>query len=314
MSSPLLTLAEARAATYDAVVYSDTDPKYKDWLNHLLRRFVDSGEWQRSNFQVTLPVTAGYFVLPRRAAALLGVRFSNESPRTIYPMAHEFLEAGPGEQRADTSLRSVYECPDVCTQTELSESPKTLSLESSSTEDSGEEVTAARLFGIDSDGKRLFDSDGAEGLELALDGTTPVVTSVTIAKLDRIILPATKGFLTLKDSDGTVLSIYEPGETSPSYRRFKAGVVQENQTVEALCSRKFTPVVNDTDLVFPANIGAIKLGLLALRLEDTSDLQASALHFAQAYALLNNELRKQRGASRPSARWHTGVRPVRNLT
>lgn len=314
MSTPLLTLAEARAATYDTVVYSDTDPKYKEWLNHLLRRFIDSGEWQRSNFVVELPVVNGHFTLPRRAAALLGVRFSNGSPRTVYPQAHEFLEAGPGEQKPDTALRSVYETPDVCTQTELGDTPLTLSIVSSSALDTSVSFKA-RLYGVDSTGKRLFTaSTGAEGLELVFNGTTPVTTPVAVAKLDRISLPVTKGFVTLKNSANETLSVYEPGETDPSYRRFKSGVVEENQTVIALCSRKFIPVVNDTDLVYPANIGAIKLGLIALRLEDTSDLQASAQHFGQAYALLNNELRKQRGAARPSARWHSGVRPVRNLT
>lgn len=314
MSSPLLTLAEARAATYDTVVYSDTDPKYKEWLNHLLMRFIDSGEWQRSNFIVELPVTDGHFVLPRRAAALLGLRFSNGGPRTLYPLAHEFLEAGPGEQRPDTTLRSVFETQDTCTQVELGDTASTLSLVSSSADDSGANYKA-RLFGVDSGGKRLFTaSSGAEGIELTLNGTTPVATSVSVAKLDRITLPTTKGFVTLKNAGGDTLSVYEPGETRPSYRRYKVGVVEENQTVIALCSRKFVPLVSDTDLVFPANIGAIKLGLIALRLEDTSDLQASAQHFAQAYALLNNELRKQRGAARQSARWSSGVPPIQNLT
>lgn len=314
MSNSFLTLAEARAVTYDAVVYSDTDPKYTQWLNQLLRRFIDSGEWQRSNFVVELPVVSGHFVLPRRAAALLGVRFSKGHPRTVYPQSHEFLEAGPGEQRPDSALRSVYEAPDVCTQTELGDTPLTLSFMSSSTSDAGPDFKA-RLYGLDGLGQRLFTaSTGAEGIELILNGTTPVSTSVTISKLDRISLPPTKGFVTLKNSADTVLSVYEPGETSPLYRRFKSGVVEDGQTVVALCSRKFIPVVNDWDLVYPDNTGAIKLGLIGLRLEDTSDLVASSQHFAQAYALLNNELRKQRGAARPSARWSSGLRPVRNIT
>lgn len=128
-------------------------------------------------------------------------------------MSHEFSEAGPGEQRPDVSLRSVYDTADVCTQAELGSTSMQLSLSSSSAEDSGEEVVA-RLFGVAADGRRLFDENGAEGLTVTFDGTTPVLTPSPIAKLDRIILPPTKGFVTLKNTDDTVLSVYEPREAT----------------------------------------------------------------------------------------------------
>lgn len=317
MSSPALSLAEIRAATFEAVVYSVNDAAYTRYLNQLLMRFVDSGEWQRSNFSVPLPVYDGMFVLPRRAASLLGVRLSNYGvPRTVYPQAHEFSEVGPGEQNPDNSLSSVFECPDVCTQRGLvSGSPSTLTFVSSVAGDADGEETPfkVRVFGVDSDGKRLFTSAGVEGIEIALNGITPVTTSATVAKIDRVILPVTTGFVTLSDSDSTVLATYEPGETSPSYRCYKVGSVGSTQTVDAFCSRRFVPVSADTDLVFPSNVGAIKLGLTALRLEDNGDLRAAMEHFAAAYALLNNESRKQRGAAKAAARFVTGVRPIRSI-
>lgn len=314
MSSPAISLAEIREATYSTVVYSANDAAYKPFLNQLLMRFVDSGEWHRSNFSVELPIYDGYFTLPRRAAALVGVRFSNFGvPRTIYPQAHEFSEVGPGEQDPSLGLSSVYEGPDVCTQRTLAEGTSSLlSLSSTNAEDLSTEESPliVRIFGVGADGRRLFDSAGNEGLAVALSGTTIVTTSVAVALLDRITLPVTKGFVILKDAANTVLSTYEPGETAPSYRRYKIGAATADQTAIAFCTRRFVPVTADTDPVFPSNVGAIKLGLTALRLEDTGDLSSALDHFAAAYALLNNESRKQRGAAKPTARFVTGVRRI----
>ena len=308
MSSPVLTLAQVTADLYDTVVYSAVDPKFGKVLNQLCQRLIDSGEWGRSTFSTTITPVDGYVTLPRRASALLGIRFEDGRPRSVYPAAHEFSEVGPGEQKFDRGLRSVFELPDVCLQQDVPAAGSILSVVSTAAGDDGE----VRIYGVGTDGRRLT-SDGAEGLSLTLTGLTPVSTAVSVAKVDAIHLDVTEGFVVLTDADDTVLGTYEPGETNPSYRRYKVGTPPDGKDVEALCSRRHVPIVADTDLVFPANMGALKHGLIAMRLEESSDLQTSLAHFQQAYALLNNELRRLRGINRPTPMFRPNVRNIRSL-
>ena len=70
----------------------------------------------------------------------------------------------------------------------------------------------------------------------------------------------------------------------------------EVPTVRVLCKRKFTPVLSESDEVIPDNMGALKLGLISLKYEDTNDLERSNEYFQKALSLLNAELKELRGA------------------
>jgi len=305
----VLTLEKARTELYDTVVFSPEDPKFRRYLNHLCMRFVDSGDWARSLFIVSLPEVGGMVTLPRRASACVGIRFSQGSPRAVYPMAHEFSEAGPSEQDAGFSLSSVFELPDVCVQQDIAAGGSLLTL-TPGEGDVGED-RVARIYGVGTDGRRLIEN-GSDGVSLDIsDGAA--TTEAAVARIDSVVLPVTSAHLTLTDADDNVLAVYEPGETHPSYRRYKVGQIPAGHTVEVLCNRRHVDVIAETDLVFPSNLGALKNGLIALRLEDDSDVQTAAVHMRTAYELLNNELRRTRGIARPVPQMRNRFGKVRSF-
>ena len=294
MSSARLTVAKARDLLYEHVDASNPmDEKFLRTLNQLLQRFIDSGLWAKSEFQVDLSAPNGYITLPRRASALLGLRVSNQSPRRIYALAHEFNEVGPGAYEFDRTMTSVMEMEEVCVHTDLTEASSVyLRVQANDSGIGGEAI----LRGKDADGNRLYSADGRDGLRITL-ASGDVNVFGTVGMIESLTLPLMSKYCSLRTGT-TELGVYEPGETDPSYRRYKVGSIPSTCTITALCSRRHVDLVNEEDLVVPNNVGALKHGLIALRLEDQSDLDSSVAHFDQAYALLNAELRRLRGKAR----------------
>jgi hypothetical protein len=60
-------------------------------------------------------------------------------------------------------------------------------------------------------------------------------------------------------------------------------------TIEGLLKKRFVYLENDTDLIYPANIGALKHALLAICFENESDIQRAQAYWEQAYSILNSE-------------------------
>jgi hypothetical protein len=294
MSSARLTVAKARDLLYEHVdAGNPMDEKFLRTLNQLLQRFIDSGLWAKSEFQVDLSAPNGYITLPRRASALLGMRVSNQSPRRIYALAHEFNEVGPGAHEFDRTMVSVMEMEDACTHTDLTEASSVfLRVQANDAGIGGEAV----LRGYDADGNRLYSADGQDGLRVTLVSGDGNIFG-TVGRVESLTLPLMSKYCSLRTGT-TELGVYEPGETNPGYRRYKVGSVPANCTITCLCSRRHVDLVNEDDLVIPSNVGALKHGLIALRLEDQSDLDSSVAHFDQAYGLLNAELRRLRGKAR----------------
>jgi hypothetical protein len=294
MSSIRLTVAKARDLLYEHVDASNPlDEKFLRCLNQVVQRFLDSGLWAKSEFQVELSAPNGYITLPRRASALLGFRVSNQSPRRIFALAHEFNEVGPGPHEFDRTMSSVVEMSDVSVHTDLTETSNVyLAVTAGDTGIGGEAV----LRGTDVNGRRLYSPDGRDGLRVTLASGGGNIFS-GVRHIESLTLPTMSKLCYLR-TGSIELGVYEPGEEDPSYRRYKVGAIPSTCTITALCSRRHVDLVNEDDLVIPSNIGALKHGLIALRLEDQSDLDSSVAHFDQAYGLLNAELRRIRGKAR----------------
>lgn len=292
MSAPRLTVARVRASLYDTVSPGDPgDEKFLRLLNQFCERAVDSGSWSNSDFAVELTPQNGIITLPRRASALKGFRVQDGPNRAIFPKAYEYLEVGSAVDEA-TYLSAGFDAGDSCVHTDIPE-PANLVLTISNPADAG---LTATLRGFDANGNRIF-TDGVDGETVVL-ASPSVTTAAEFAELESITISPTAGTVTL--SDGTTeLGFYEPGETDPVYRRYKVGLVPDGHHIFALCSRRHVELVSESDLVFPANIGALKHGLLGLMREDNGDLQGAAVHFGQAYSLLNAEIKRLRGRARP---------------
>lgn len=65
--------------------------------------------------------------------------------------------------------------------------------------------------------------------------------------------------------------------------------INAGDTVEGLLKRRFAHLVHDSDVIRPANIGALKHGLLAICFENEGDPQRSQAYWNICYDILNKE-------------------------
>lgn len=270
-------------------------------INELGERFFVSGKWKGMLVEVDLDASEGYVTLPRRCESILGITVQ-KMPRTPFGRWYSFSPGGPGEVDL-----SAYSGPDVvvdlgdgfCT---YKDSPYEsfrvrIKVPNSSDLNNGNYVI---VKGLDSNGKAVYDANGSEGIRIDLTSAQNT-TSQYFSSISTIIKSPTLGYLTLWAVDAssaeTQIGDYEPGETNISYRRYRVTVADTSETpaVRALCKRRFVPVVSENDEVIPGNMGALKLGLISLKYEDTNDLERANEYFTKALSLLNAELREQRG-------------------
>jgi len=303
MSSPL-TYGAVRAALSETIFGDQNDARFLNVCNDAVARIYDAGKWEGLVGVVEFenPI-AGFITLPRRYSAILGAQLAGK-PRSTFTRYFEYSQSGPGDLALEQGLKfvvdqgptPVYEVftgPSVLTMTAPADTAITL-----------------RVFGLDENGKEIFDTLGAPGIDLAHG----VATSQSFSEITAVTKPATVGFVTLSAGSDT-LSVYEPSETNPSYRRYKVGT-ENDRTFRCLCKRRFVPFVNDSDLVFPGNLGALKMALLASSAENASLTSKAQECWDLCYKLLDLE----KGAARGNAEirfnfkpFGQGAKPIRNF-
>ena len=292
-----------RTALSETIFGDQNDSRFLTVCNDALARIYDAGKWEGLVGIIEFENPVGYITLPRRYSAILGVQLAGR-PRSTFTRYFEFSQSGPGDVHADAGLKFVVDQGPTPVY-EVFAGPSTLTMTAPS--DTGITI---RVFGIDETGKEIYDALGAPGINLAHN----VPTTQTFAEITAVIKPITTGFVTLS-AGSSVLSVYEPGETNPSYRRYKVGT-EESRVFRCLCKRRFVPIVNDSDLVYPGNLGALKMALFAASAENASLTEKAQECWALCYQLLDLE----KGAARGNAEirfnfkpFGQGAKPIRNF-
>lgn len=302
MSSPL-TLGAVRTALSDIIFGDQDEARFLSVCNDALARIYDAGKWEGLLGIVEFENPEGTITLPRRFSTILGMQLGGR-PRTVFSRYYEYSVAGPGDLNADAGLSlfsdqgnsptyEVFSGPSVLTMTAPSDTSATI-----------------RVYGIGTDGKEICDTLGAPGLNLAHG----VATTTSFAEITAVIKPVTVGFVTLSAGADT-LSIYEPGETNPSYHRYKVGTAND-RTFRCLCKRQFVPLVNDSDLIHPGNLGALKMAVLATSAENASLTEKAQEYWQLCYQLLDLEKGSVRGNAQIRFNVNpggAGARPLRNF-
>lgn len=298
-----LTVAEVRAQTYHVVTPSDAnDASFLAKLNDVTERMINHGVWPGVKGIVEFNATTGYITLPRRYETILGCVVNNW-PRAVYGRYHEFLPGGPGfEKDLDYDYGLLSDQEDVCTEG-VQAAAGLIRLTIANATDANKTV---RVYGVDANGDTIFDSTGKEGIAMTL--ANPTVTGSVSMFVKAVSKAVTVGNVTISsvtDGTATELSVYEPTETDPLYRRYKLGTItardDETPAVRTLCKRRWIKLVNETDLVYPGNLGALKMGLLAAMVEETGgkQLREAEDYWTKCWQLLNSQIAHKRGAIRP---------------
>jgi len=184
--------------------------------------------------------------------------------------------------------------------------------------------TGKRLFfqAKDANDKPIYTLDRGvpnNGFFITLDNNVPFVESpMNINSIQNVAKDTTIGAVQVygvnpSTDEQTLLSIYAPNETTPSYRRYflqnlpqkccdcdsPNGVVQ----VTAMAKLEFVPVAVDTDFLLIGNIPALKEECQSIRYSEmdvANAKQMSDMHHRNAIRLLNKELVHYLGKDRPA--------------
>lgn len=303
--SSALTLGELRTLLSDTIFGDQNSDRFLSVANDAVARIYAAGRWEDLLGVVEFENPSGYITLPRRYSSIVGVQMGGY-PRTTFSRYLEYSLAGPGDLAADRNMNLVVDQGSVVTQSDPS-APSTLTW--AATSDISSDLSI-RVFGLDEDGHEIFDATGAPGVSIDNGQYSTALFSV----ITGVTKPLTVGVSFLSaEVDGAILSRYEPNETSPSYRRYKVGT-ENDRTLRCLCKRRFVPLLNDSDLVYPTHLGALKMAMQAVSAENASLSEKAKDYWAQCFQMLDTQKREARGSAEhmPNFRpFGMGARPIR---
>ena len=293
-----LSVADARVDLFEYVTPEDQNStKFLRYLNQTRERVINSGKWKGTTFKVNFNMgTRDYLTLPRDAESLLGLHV-NKSIQGIQSRWYEYLVSGPHELPSPMpNIGSAIDLGDnFVTTVDITTAGK-LRFKIISEDDADVEV---KVYGkSDEFGSDVYSSDGTLGETVTLD-TDPVDTTADFYQITSFIKPVTTGVVQVYVVNGdveTLLAEYAPGETRPQYRRYR--LANTTQVVTGLCKLKYLPLVAEDEPVVPANIGALKMGILALVYEDANDPSSADAYWGRCYNLLTQQLKENRGMAR----------------
>lgn len=262
-------------------------------LNQVVSRYLDMLKPALTYVRFQVPIYDNYITLPRGCQSLLGIRPVNDqncacSPLAIYSRFHEFAQTGAstgcfGYWCAGGGVLPTSET----TQTFRDPTPG-FTLKITADASGG---TMQFFGGYDEDWDEYFDS-----VQLSIIDGSDVTTRVWNS-MPRVLKSTTTGAVQLYAVDSTtaeetLIAVYAPGETAPAYQRYKLPSLPNNIPVARILTRMtFVELTADTDIVFPSNIGALKMGLKALNYEDKDDVEREEERWQKGIRLI--ELNKQ---------------------
>lgn len=289
----LVTLADARLKLWK---YGSDQPytgrtqaqedEFDAKLNQVIEELLLRGKWRNTMRRVRIPIFDGNITLPRYLQSCSGVKLlavdEDEccgSPLLIYSSFHEFFH-GPcpacdcdGAAHPSSQLAQTFRDP---------EPGFTLRSKSTVADD------AIKLIGgTDADDNEYFDS-----VDLAIINGTSNQARVynTLPMIQKPVTTAKVELYSVIAGTETLIAVYAPGETVPAYTRYT--VTTEDSDAPACiaqCKLAFVPVVEDSDIIYPGVIHALKAGLKAVQREDKEEPEQAAKWWAQAQDALDND-------------------------
>lgn len=167
-----------------------------------------------------------------------------------------------------------------------------------------ESANTINVRGFNSSGSKVYTGTGASRIE-GENVTIPTVlgnsvtTSTTWNEGDSVygvVKPQTNGVILVYhvasgSGTETLISSYEPGETTPNYRRYLVPkpCVEDSQCV-VWAKVQHVPVAVDNDQIIPGNLNALEMALMAVGFRRKAEMERALEYFNLAIVELNDEL------------------------
>lgn len=122
----------------------------------------------------------------------------------------------------------------------------------------------------------------------------------SIKSVEQIVLTDVPSYIriTAVQSISALLAIAR-GDTTVRYRRYRVSNDSNTVVVSCLLKRAYEPVLTNADVVYLANLNAIKHALLAMTAEDNADLERAQYHWSICKQLLEEEIDTSTGPAKP---------------
>lgn len=267
-------------------------------LNQALEVVYGMGIWKDLTIEGSFDVSDNYLGLPDQADTVLFAVVDTQPVRTR-SLWHDYRAAGTNYD--STLLFGLIDDGYRPTLKNLSGSISTLYVVPAS--DTVDDTD------IDLDSGESIDSIGF-GETKKQRGTVAVVGSdTTITFASPVVNLESLQFSGLlhrydiredKDDPATTVATVGPGDGVARFRRYRVPSAKPGSIAHVLCKRRFIPLQNEDDIVYIAQIGALKHALLAILAEDNADLERSEIHWSKCRQMLDEQLDQYRGPARPS--------------
>lgn len=275
-------------------------------LNQVLARVYSTGTYRDLTVQYSLPVVDSHVTLPDDADAILHVLVDG-SPVPARSLWHDYKTVGTGYDSGDLSW-GLIDAGYWPTLRQLPAGGASSLYVTPAASDHRYEPWAPNIDGsaisvVASNGEKVFRSSSA-GLPVNIfqffdpDEEPVSVTNIHSIQFDG--LPAAFDIRTTEEDPDTTIATVGPNGGATRYRRFRLNRATDGQTVvHVLCKRAFKPLIDDDDICYIANIGALKHGLLGRIAEDAADLERANYHWQLCTKLLDEEAASAMGAAMP---------------
>lgn len=269
---------------------------FNERLSQVSDRFMGQMKPAMLYRRVQVPIYDQSVTLPRGLQSLLGIKPVNDnncacSPLAMYTRFHEFAQLGAGNGMWGCGCGAgVFPIADTA-QTFRDPQPG-FTLRVTSTATLG---TVEFIGGYDPDWNEYFHSETVN----IINGS--VTTTRQWGGMPRIVKSETAVAAQLYSVDttsstATLIAVYAPSETNPAYQRYSLPHFPSNVNVARILSRlTFEPLTEDTDIVIPNRVGALKMGLIALNYEDKNQGETADDYWARGLHIIDLDKQEYEG-------------------
>lgn len=303
------------------------------WINTVLSRFFGEAKfantttrWKASTAGASFSIQydanwQGFITLPRGMLALLASAYGNTTDAPNYntrfsnmPINGPWHEFGNGSYGVGDQVygNGIQDAGDGWTTFANLTEASYLRVVTAQAETNPTNI----LFrGLDQNGAQIYSGTGVNtinGVQLNIGASLTIQTTQQFSEAPTLVQkPVTFSPVSLYSvgvASGivTLIAIYDPGDTSPGFRRYKLGGPLASPdrplpftTLHAMVKRRFVRAVSLADELIPGSLPAIEQGLYALRSDRERDPKAASQDWAAAFSILNSELSEFNGSATP---------------
>lgn len=321
-----MTLAQARYRLQRKSNWSSIDTgTLNDLLNEACEILLTYSRPFESKERIGIKCWRDIITLPRQYCALLGL-LRNHLPQEIRNGWIEFTLAGPGDAvREDLQLQG--ECIDLgdgyCCAREphyVNEDGCLLKFYTDAAAGVEETESIIEIEGLDANGDVIRTTTGTNirnGEAVTLLGATgSVTTTESFYRITKVVKPITKGVISVyaidpDDASENWIGEYQPGETNPSYRRYKCPQDPDGTdtyTPIALVRKHFVEAIADNDELSVSSFPALIDALIFINYRDQADDERAQRALNRALITLT----KQSVKSAPPAQYPPIINDIDN--